>query len=738
MKTSFTNPAEVKLRRTPAPPIDRFDPIAVLRRLKQMRIARSCGSAGLIIALLTSLAPARTEDAPPWTYTAQMLEALDEEIRHFADIERGASRAPRLVIRASLNYRVLAAELISQRNTGAPDAPVAALAGLTLAHGRASVDQLLIDLLQQGDGGHPDAALDHLRAFNDAVAGHARAVTSPDPAQGRAALARILRPLADLADLRMAGRPVPLPPIGLGNAAGDLAAAIDRLDAELAALPLPDRSRPVIASLIDFLRRGERFADLRLRVQLQLAHLRKLRAFADAVASAAWIGDEPRAAYIQQVHHAATLYLRPDTRAQAVELLDRLERCRAVISALTQLRERGVSVEAITTAFLAADAARLSPQDQSPAADALDILEPALGRMLTLAELASREFPPEVRAAAARLLRAARAAQIKAIARLPAIIDDPRAAAPAALGILADFSRAVDDLALLAEAPRWIDAFARTTASTRSACFKRLRTASQALAESRRRRDDARRTLRQLDDDVRRFHPLPFQHALQRAATPAVVLTAGRQRHLLDRVSATPEEWAAAWSRNQITDGLRDRLDILHQLTATMADCAGLVDLADDPGRLNRCPGLELSAPLLSRLVSDTISRLKLATIAVLADQHDDAASQLEQLKRDAPLAALLARLADHLADSLTAAPDDARATLNQILDPPAPGDWLTEHRGELAELCLFANDAEEARAQDLTDEASNLEQTVNARARRLLDLLPPPHSVRSIPDAPR
>jgi len=167
--------------------------------------AALCTAAGRAEALDPPTSPAPPELEGP-TYAAEMIATLEEEIAHFGRLDRSADETQRIVIRASLNWRIIAAELLAQAEDAGRQGSVSALFGFRLFHSRGEIDSLLIGIhreldrkVRQGENDiAPEAsALAALNRFNDAAIDLAQRIRTVDAAQLDRALSEIFAPLAE-------------------------------------------------------------------------------------------------------------------------------------------------------------------------------------------------------------------------------------------------------------------------------------------------------------------------------------------------------------------------------------------------------------------------------------------------------------------------------------------------------------------------------------------------------------
>jgi hypothetical protein len=187
------------------------------------RTSRCSAALPLLLALALALVPspgaaAQQLDLPgpvgppllaPPTYGSDLVETLEQEIQDLAREERGADEWLQPFVRASITWRIIAAELIDQGEASGPLGSGSVVAGWRLARYRTDIDETLKSIAKRaaaawrdGTGGPKEAArlTEPVRRFIDLAIDHADDVRRIEPDQLDAGLARILAPLRSAAE----------------------------------------------------------------------------------------------------------------------------------------------------------------------------------------------------------------------------------------------------------------------------------------------------------------------------------------------------------------------------------------------------------------------------------------------------------------------------------------------------------------------------------------------------------
>jgi len=340
---------------------------------------RHCTGLTLLIAiLLSSLAAAQVLEfdrsvSPPeldeFTYCRAIIGELETEIAGLIAQERNADAVKQVALRASITVRILAADLLAAGDEAGPQGSAAIMYGVTLADGRNTIDQSLTELAAlarriDDHRGAVDASLQQqfteslrlVKRFNDTAVDNAEAVRTAHQAKLNDRLPMILTPLADAierldgakvqshwipassvrlpAGLRNGPRPAQAPP-----KAGDGAPAapsIAQLQQRVESIPMRDDLRAELMLILDFLRRGREFPELRPRVHLYQQHIVQVLDLARALANAQpWLDAAAQKSYFDRMRTGILLFKDPRTRQRGQRYIDRLEASRSIIAVST-------------------------------------------------------------------------------------------------------------------------------------------------------------------------------------------------------------------------------------------------------------------------------------------------------------------------------------------------------------------------------------------------------------------
>jgi hypothetical protein len=665
------------------------------------------------------------------TYTDALIAALEQEIAHFTALDRQAGGSQRTAIRASINIRIIAAELLSR---GAHDDLLAhgipVLTGLHLAHGRAELDQAIIaihrshDQRRQAAGEGADdsliaRALQRLARFNESAVDYAHALRSGDAEEMDAALELVFEPFAEALMLATACEPATHWPVKQSPIA-----------------PAP-KNHPVAALRVR-LRAADPPEELHdaLEQMLALENDPSARQFHEAKRAAADVIALLEAAHAQglstsdidEVHtaalEAARAWLDPLTRHTGRARCAHLAHCGTILADVGALRAWKVDGRPLLEAW-----GRIVSMDAPPSAiESRDALMLVIDRMI-----AFRETPktPETRelVVTSRKLKAAylqsERAMLTSLRRLGSDDFSPLTD-PAFIAQLAEHGRRLDDLLHLHQVPRWIDAMRMIDPVAGRQFDKQIKRLCAHLAEPR-RRDASAEALARFDAELAMFHPLPFEGALTASEQVAIEATGGLHAELLDELHRGRSAWARAWAAGENQTEATRRMTLLYELMSIMADAARFsANRHDDAALLNRWAAWDMPSDLLLRSATDVPNRVKLAAAAATQGLDRPLRDQLERLKRDAGLVRLVGELTRRLGDALEPLPDGACGVAGQLAQGPGDDAMLVDLRDDLAVLCRVATEADDAWTAGRDDDALKLQDLANALIDRLLaDLAP-------------
>jgi hypothetical protein len=528
-------------------------------------------------------------------------------------------------------------------------------------------------------------------------------------------LGALLRPLADAVG-SLASGPVTNHWIVVGNTT----LGPEQVEARIEAAALAPEATDELRRITGFLRRGSAFAEYRRAVERTCRLLADVLDLADAIARAGWL-DERREEYLGEIHEAVMLLGDPATRPEAEERLRGLAAAgRAIdrISKLSQSRQAArIDLEAVRQSFLAAAA---SPGDHDRP---METLVGVLDVMVAYRELAEPQLAPELRRAWRKLDASYVAAERAVVKELPVLVGRPDALAdPGVASLLGEHAQYVEDLACLAKVPGWLDTLRFISPRGAGLLAGHVRQLAAWLTDPV-RRPGAVAALGEIDDQVADFHPMPFEQALGRGDRPAILATGGLHGQLSARIDIERRRWAEAWGGEAMSAAAR-RMCLLERLTSIMADSETLLDRGDDALILNRWAAWELDPDAHRRLVAELVNRLKLATTAAIDGDDAALADQLDRIQ--APTAALVSRLAATLEGPLQQLPSGGLSIVGQAVRRPPPDAWLIARRGEIADICRYEMELQHARSAGREELAPRLAAYVDMLAGLILQEVTP------------
>ena len=684
-----------------------------------------------------------------FTYTGNLIGTLEREIAERLGQERGATPIEKLALQASVNIRVMAADMLGTGDRAVGSAGSGAiLAGLTLAQGREAIDDAMHEFvalskrLEQSSHIAPDdqqrlrTAIDSIRLFNERAVANAGDLRTTEITALDGALASLLAPLADaVTAIERASprnhwistaliKPTPAMTVALPSTDADAAKpsrTLPQIRAELATLSLREDTKAELDGIIDFLERGSAFPELRPQVDASLHHIAQVADLLRSLEAATWLDEESRANYLDRLHLGIVLFKDPRTRDRGQRYLDRLEASHIIIDRITALIPLKVRIDAIREAFLSMDNMVEDPAQADVAQSQLRRLEIVLARMLAYRDLGKADLRRDLTVVERQLDLHYQQAEKRLLTEIEMLTTNPGALAdPAFASLMQDQQNYLSDVQRVRTLPAWVETMRLVDPDSAGPFHQQTRKMATWLLDTN-RRPDALQAMEQFEQQLGLFWPLPFEAELRSAAPAALEATGGMHEQLLRVIDSTRRDWARAWANGDAGSAEANELLLLHRLLQTMADTAHVLDHSTAPVALNRWAAWELSAPALARSASDLPGRLKLATHAANEERFDALAQQLSEIDRDAPVAKLLGRLAQVVGPGLADLPDTAIGPIAELTLPPPRDAWWLRKRDELATLCRYINEAEYARSTKRGELLEELTIFVNSRAEDLL-----------------
>lgn len=653
-----------------------------------------------------------------------------ERLRSEIDILRDHDTTDAIIstIAATLRTHRRVAFLLLAQARAHPEAHHTAMAGLLLAHEREKIDRTIV--LLGGDppltvnGNKIDAAqLAELLALLDRFCANATNlidsvdVTKPDDLD--AALAFALEPLLEvclaleertLVDPWLANDPVKVPPLERCRA------AVERIEAE--------HRRALAQAALERLEPMLPFPDLRTRAELDAATLARALRLEQAITDARWLSGPRRESVLARLDATLEHWQDRATRSHARAELNHLAAVAELVEAANDLDRVDPESRAMRRSIdeIVAEEAELDRADRIVARIR------RLSRATTAVRAATAVRELEMTPPARHLLGARRSldrdykrAEREVFDRLTELVGTSTALVdPDLAGLVARQRELADDLQLLRDTQAWSD-FVQESLPARLKRFNSiLQILAQQLAQSARRGEASLA----LDTMARQFDAAldpPFFDRLQAGDSDAIALTGGRDRELHATFEAARVQLVEDW-----IDGAPDgegarRFDRLLRLLDQLETLSRVV-AAGGMAHLERWGGWALAPRAGSIDPSALSARLKLATEALLRDDEEDFARQLDRLDEEIPLARLAMRIGASLGPPLRALPEGTAARLSRLAVAPTPEDALLVYREDLTELARFTWELEEARRVGESDRIRAIQAYCSALAQLIVE----------------
>ncbi len=689
---------------------------------------------GQILELPENIHPPRLGES---TAVKSMIAGLENEITtllidpppdHSPEFERN---------RASRNIRIIAADLLTAGDEAGEKGNIAILSGSRLYDARESLDGLFVamsappseDLNPDIAESDPPSKLQNaLLQFNDRATAMMGQFQTADPEEIDRLLPELFALLIEPAHL-VTGEAVQ-------NQWPDIFAVRVQplfalpphadLTARLVALHTQSDTREALLHLATLIQRGQSFSDLASSAEKMAVRVAEVMDFLESLNAAEWLDDPQKQTYANRLHQAIILFTNPETRVRGATRLRGLNSSGRLIRHITALRNGNeLDASALMVALPIADDLNAKNDRPEPSLERIELLLRIADLMIEFRELPEAAIAKrDIEKSHDKLLKKYRETEATLLDRLDEVAANPEALADPDLGsLLVDPRQYLEDIKRIRRVPDWIDAVALLNPELRATFSKRVFLWGRWLLQLN-RRPDTIDLMRQFEDELNRFVPLPYETQLIGESPSALLATGGKQRELLHRVQAERRKWVAFWSEGRSDSAAGKRLRSIYELTQIMEEFAGLSSAESDAALLNHWAGWELPPAIILRPTRDLTARLKLATNAAVDEEFDTLARHLETIARTLPLLKLQSQLYQRLIGALNNSPSGVSAVLGQLIHPPTRSAWWFTFRTRLAELCRYAREAEYARSQSNLEQAASILEYVNVLAEELLAIL--------------
>ena len=681
------------------------------------------------------------------SYAGQVASMMRRELFDLADQEARAPQLDQQILRASLNVRRLAVELLEQGEREGADGSLGVVIGLRLFHGRDELDHALNGLVPLSRGLKAGSAPSELvERFNSAVEAlrrfNERALVIPaelpvnDPVALDSFVASLMSGLIPAVELTSLERVVnhwissrattPTPAMiaaGLDQRAessSSQAQTLEQLVARVNTTTIRADTREQLAAILATLQRGAAFAELRPNIETYRALLSKTIDFADALVSAEWLDKDVQDILADQLHHAVVLFQDKQTRDSGEQRLEHLVALRTILLRTSILAQSRVGVRPISRA-LATLTEPIDDPASNPDSPFSKTSVAAIERMIAYRELKVPKLQGELRVVRRKLDDHYRLAERALFSQLQTVSENADALTdPSLTSLFADHQQYLEDLRRIEQLPIWIDQLSLIAPRSAGSVKVHVEKLSRWLLDPTRRPDGVR-ALDRLQQQLRLFYPLPFERRMRRADREVITATGARHVQLLQVIDTRRREWVESLVDRDDDGQASKRMRLLFRLTQTLADVVELLRLTSDAPALDRWAAWELPTDAIRKTVADLPARLKLATTAAIDENDRSLRVQLERIDRDAPLGKLAGRLGQVLAEALEELPDGALAVVGQSANTPTDDAWMRLSRRELANLCRYTMEQQHAESTGQDSLADTLSVYVNSLAEQLL-----------------
>jgi len=708
------------------------------------RCRRRCCFALIIVALVITT-PLSAQPTPPTPPTADYVPLLVHELQ--AELDAAAQQSDHAhqeaAAQAKRALRKLASELLALGDRNRSCGETLVLWGITLTRHRELLDDwideqtrtnlLCPNALEQLSGNIDD----WLKDSADRGVSHAMR-----------RVPELLKPLADAAGLganpdvvwswleqhhfREAADANELMIKDLLRWPGDL-------DSRIKADDLPETLRQDLTEVMQFLRSGLAYADLRPFIKDYQRYVAILLTAADVIRRVSWLSPEEKEDLTCRVTAAAALFKDRATRRQAISRIEMLLPASRLIWLIDFLRDDAAVMVVLKPVVLRVLVIADPGKAGSPEATTIDRLIKLVTTLLEARDLkpSRSRIPGEYREAERAVAKSYRLAEAAVMDHLAALmLEDGWKADPAMASLLEAHQKRLADLKLVNEAPSMAGSVGRIdpksgpdfAALVRKACDQLTRPATQAEGHA----------------FLSRFRSEAIEFSNSRHEGFELMdrkfddLRGGLEKELKALREEWRRLWAEAWSFNKPGNEVAS-LRMLNRLDDTIAIVNLIRNHPQAAGAFNGWAAWEMPPRLTDNKLEAVVAGCKLASATAVESGPTAISPLLDRMENDLPMLELSARLSAAVGNRFGTG-DDAASVIRQIVEQPVAGAWDQSHRTALATLSRIAFETWHARQTGRAELAITLEREMNKQARALLATLPryDPQHIRDLSDPRR
>ncbi|MCZ6837616.1 MAG: hypothetical protein O7G85_17725 [Planctomycetota bacterium] len=675
------------------------------------------------------------------SYLENRIDELNSDLTRLLSIPQPVDEREDLLLRAQINTRRLAIELLQKGIQFGPDGVEAGLAGLRVARGLLKLDKSLqraagderVELIE---------AREFLQQFNDAFDSWIDRFEFAKAQDLDAMLTQGIESLSNAIHLIEASSPTshwimvdevvspstptitpPAPPLGLEQ-------QIATLQTWMTTSTLSESMRSSMKKNIEYLTRGFAFEEFHARVSQAAIDLARLLTVHETLTTSMTLDEQDRNAYERRIEDASAWFGDPKQRDRAWMRIARLEASVQVEAQLAKFKDENASLPSLLMALRRVETDIDEAGDDEWGIAAIRRYRGILQVMIDFRGLELTMQNREIRQVRASMLESFQRAESSIIDQLDRFLGDEAVMSdPSMSSLLAHQQHIIEDLKLIEQVDDWLEAIGQIGPRARRNVLRRLRIVIGRLAEPA-RRNEAAMILKQFGDHVTKFVKLPLESELRRSMELAT-LTGGLHDSLSRKITTTRTSWTEILERDLTGGEEAERLANLHRLMQSLEQYISLTDLEESQTLINRWAGWTIEPIIVERPQRELPLRFKLATAAAIEDLTTDLQMQLNAIEMDLPLMTLINELAMAWRPQLEVFSGGASGVLDALLIAPAPAPapgyraWLYEQRGLLAKLCLEAHEREHARTTGQGEKANSFAQAVNQSVMQVKQAIP-------------
>jgi hypothetical protein len=682
------------------------------RRCMRMLIVIGLAACSVHAQTLTFEPGLQPPDLEGDTYASRLIEPIPGEVEALLAQEQRASDARKPMLRAMMNFRMIAGEMLGAAERADRHAAPIYLHGMRMLQQRTMFDDLMaqcadrLTTVTRGVANDPQSVPDVDRAqaqaifdatveFNRRIGEHLDVFCRTEVSATDAALREAFEPIGDILALQGMDQAASHRLHGSGNDATQRAPEPDGLAAQIAQLDFSDDSRTRLQAMLEMTQRAmdqRRFVE---QAAKQLHDLDTLCRMQGLVQTQKGLGAALRRAYEGRIATAIVLYADGARRDEARAIITRLLRSERTIRRIVDvddLKTRRALLEGLAIVDGEKDG-----NDHERHRRGHERLAMLIDLLLNAVEEMPRDALPtrEDRMLQRDLVLAFEADRRAVIDNMAMLADPHRSLSDpelsSLLSALRDHRFAIEALGrsvawrqvIRDEAPETLSDFRNTWhALLRSS----LDDAQRATAMR-----DVRRQARTCDANLN----MPFAARLERNDPDVQQLTGSLTPALLANLRKVRHKWLTVYVEGGDHRTVAQQMDDVAALMAycELAQQVAADNLVEQAQQLARWSMMQFESQAVSYPLQNWPARLKIACGALVQGDAKDLHRQVDLLRRTTPLVELIHVLHARHHDALAQMPDGIAGLVGRLRFRPEENDFAFAQREALAEISRYTHE---------------------------------------------